>query len=135
MPAVLAVIDQTVFLDIVQEGRSIDKERALESAALSSRKAGGRLGQGQAKENNIVVVDMRESRSELLFALHDRGLEVVPMTLEVSDLRRSFSYTLSHQYCRSEIIFSVREFALSERALQICSSHLRQGDCTRKWKE
>ena len=53
------------------------------STAISSRKAGGRDVQN-AKTRNIVV-DMREFGSELPNMLYCRGIELLPVTLEVGD--------------------------------------------------
>ena len=36
------------------------------------------------KERNIVIVDMREFRSELPSLLHRRGIDILPITIEVS---------------------------------------------------
>jgi len=57
----------------------------------SSRKAGGR--QVVKTANKIVVVDMREFRSDLPSLIHKRGMEIVPVTLEVGD------YILSPELC------------------------------------
>jgi len=37
------------------------------------------------KERNIVIVDMREFRSELPSLLHRRGIDILPITIEVGD--------------------------------------------------
>lgn len=65
-----------------------DKSSALSSTGpgVSSRKAGGRKGQGaKGGGPHQVLVDIREFRSSLPFLLHRRGIEITPLTLEVGD--------------------------------------------------
>lgn len=57
--------------------------------AVSSRVGGGVVNHTPDK----IVVDMREFRSALPSILHARGLEIVPVTLEVGD------YVLSPELC------------------------------------
>ena len=49
----------------------------------ATRRAGGRLGAGAAARKQRVVVDVREFMSSLPCVLHQAGLELVPVTLEV----------------------------------------------------
>ncbi|XP_064386752.1 DNA repair endonuclease XPF-like [Halichondria panicea] len=60
------------------------------SQEVSSRKAGGR---GQEVGPQSVLVDIREFRSSLPFLIHRRGIDIVPLTLEVGD------YILSPDMC------------------------------------
>lgn len=59
------------------------------TVAGSSRKAGGR----QEKCAQRVIVDVREFRSTLPSVLHKKGMEIVPLTLEVGD------YILTENIC------------------------------------
>jgi DNA excision repair protein ERCC-4 len=56
-----------------------------------TRRAGGRLG--TRSERIKVIVDVREFMSPLPAVLHSKGLQVVPLTLEVGD------YVLSPEVC------------------------------------
>lgn len=56
-----------------------------------TRRAGGRLG--ERPERIKVIVDVREFMSPLPAVLHAKGLQVVPLTLEVGD------YVLSPEVC------------------------------------
>uniref|UniRef100_A0A673JUJ0 DNA repair endonuclease XPF n=1 Tax=Sinocyclocheilus rhinocerous TaxID=307959 RepID=A0A673JUJ0_9TELE len=75
-----------------REDTNLDLVRSheLASAATSTRKAGGRQ---EVKEPQRIIVDMREFRSELPSLLHQRGLDIEPVTLEVGD------YILTSEIC------------------------------------
>ncbi|XP_065904706.1 DNA repair endonuclease XPF-like isoform X2 [Dysidea avara] len=62
--------------------------RLAKEDAISSRKG----GQHQ-KEKHQVIVDMREFRSALPSLLHKRGIDIIPVTLEIGD------YILSPEMC------------------------------------
>lgn len=49
---------------------------------VNSRKAGGQM---RKLEDQKVIVDMREFRSELPSLIHRRGIDVIPVTLEIGD--------------------------------------------------
>lgn len=40
------------------------------------------------KEEHVIVVDMREFRSDLPSILHKRGIEIEPVTIEVFTLKK-----------------------------------------------
>jgi DNA excision repair protein ERCC-4 len=63
---------------------------AVVTAATSSRQGGS--GQ-EKKQNPLVLVDMREFRSELPALLHRRGIDIEPITLQVGD------YILTPELC------------------------------------
>ncbi|XP_019395684.1 PREDICTED: DNA repair endonuclease XPF [Crocodylus porosus] len=70
-----------------REGRddtNLDLIRDAASATVSTdtRKAGG---QEQKSIQQIIIVDMREFRSELPSLIHRRGIDIEPVTLEVGD--------------------------------------------------
>lgn len=75
-----------------RENTNLDLVRGQEpaSAATNTRKAGGRE---EVKEPHRIIVDMREFRSELPSLLHQRGLDIEPVTLEVGD------YILTSDIC------------------------------------
>ncbi|XP_051771690.1 DNA repair endonuclease XPF isoform X2 [Ctenopharyngodon idella] len=75
-----------------REDTNLDLVRSQEpaSAATNTRKAGGRE---EVKEPHRIIVDMREFRSELPSLLHQRGLDIEPVTLEVGD------YILTSEIC------------------------------------
>lgn len=68
-----------------QDGKSVDcpelsrdmGKSLLES--ISTRKGGHQ----EPTKNPLVIVDMREFRSELPVLLHRRGIDIEPITLEV----------------------------------------------------
>lgn len=57
---------------------------------LSTRASGGRETESK---NKLVIVDMREFRSDLPSIIHKRGMEIEPVTLEVGD------YILTPEIC------------------------------------
>uniref|UniRef100_A0A8C1BHW7 DNA repair endonuclease XPF n=2 Tax=Cyprinus carpio TaxID=7962 RepID=A0A8C1BHW7_CYPCA len=75
-----------------REDTNLDLVRSQEpaNATTNTRKAGGRE---EAKEPQRIIVDMREFRSELPSLLHQRGLDIEPVTLEVGD------YILTSEIC------------------------------------
>lgn len=62
-----------------------------EAANTLTRRAGGRIGSKLLPRR--VVIDVREFRSSLPAVLYSKGMEVVPLTLEVGD------YVLSPEIC------------------------------------
>ncbi|XP_072337890.1 DNA repair endonuclease XPF [Scyliorhinus torazame] len=52
------------------------------TAITDTRKAGGQV---QKKEQQRIIVDIREFRSELPSLIHRRGIDIEPVTLEVGD--------------------------------------------------
>ncbi|KAM7148941.1 DNA repair endonuclease XPF [Molossus nigricans] len=77
-----------------REGRSeanLDLVRGSVSTDVpDTRKAGG---QEQKRTQQMIVVDMREFRSELPSLIHRRGIDIEPVTLEVGD------YILTPEMC------------------------------------
>ncbi|GIY03033.1 DNA repair endonuclease XPF [Caerostris extrusa] len=62
--------------------QALNPHDKLKLVKINSRKAGGQIRQ---LEDQKVIVDMREFRSELPSLIHRRGIEVIPVTLEVGD--------------------------------------------------
>jgi DNA excision repair protein ERCC-4 len=52
-------------------------------APTSSRKGGTADQKAEARKSAIIIVDMREFRSELPALIHKRGIEIEPVTLQV----------------------------------------------------
>ncbi len=79
-------------LDLKCPEDQIQKETI--NSQMSSRKGGG-LSDEKAKnsEASVIIVDMREFRSELPSILHKRGFQIEPCTLEVGD------YVITSQIC------------------------------------
>jgi DNA excision repair protein ERCC-4 len=77
-----------------QEGRTVEPNNLMRgsssvvSDAISSRKAGGK-----STEEQKILVDVREMRSALPSLIHKRGIEIIPLTLEVGD------YILTPEVC------------------------------------
>ncbi|XP_068669704.1 DNA repair endonuclease UVH1-like [Aristolochia californica] len=84
-----------MMIPINQDGRSIELTASNEPQSLTSlnsitRKAGGR----KPLENEMqVIVDVREFMSSLPNVLHQKGMQIIPITLEVGD------YVLSPLIC------------------------------------
>lgn len=73
-----------------KSGNHPDLERSLDLKLTGSRKAG--ISRRDII-NQRVVVDMREFRSELPSLIHRRGMDIVPVTIEIGD------YVLSPDTC------------------------------------
>lgn len=56
----------------------------LTPASTSSRKGGAPDQKAKDKNPAKIIVDMREFRSELPALIHRRGIEIEPVTLQVS---------------------------------------------------
>lgn len=78
-----------------QDGKQdFEKEPKQTIAAQVSSRAGGMVAERPAEEERpVVIVDMREFRSELPSLLHKRGIHIEPCTLEVGD------YVLTPSIC------------------------------------
>lgn len=85
-------------------------------------------GLPQPRSNSLVIVDMREFRSELPVLLHRRGIDIDPVTLQVrlffsprssQFLSRKFVITV----CRLEITYCHLTCALNVKVLTTWSDH------------
>ncbi|KAG2680090.1 hypothetical protein I3760_11G082100 [Carya illinoinensis] len=84
-----------MMIPVDQDGRCLGLNSSVEPPASSSqnsitRKAGGRK---EIEKEMQVIVDMREFMSSLPNVLHQRGMHIIPVTLEVGD------YILSPLIC------------------------------------
>lgn len=61
----------------------------LTVAPANSRKGGATDRKAYDKTPAKIIVDMREFRSELPALIHKRGIEIEPVTLQVSGISRS----------------------------------------------
>jgi len=71
------------------------------------------------KQRQVVVVDMREFRSDLPSLLHRRGIDILPITIEVGD------YILTPDICVerksiSDLIGSLNNGRLYNQATEMC---------------
>lgn len=85
-----------------------------------SRKA----GQNQSKEKPLVIVDMREFRSDLPSLLHKRGINIEPVTIAIGD------YILTPDICVerksiSDLIGSLNSGRLYTQCTQMCRNYSR----------
>ncbi|CAK9870354.1 unnamed protein product [Sphagnum jensenii] len=85
----------SMMIPVDQDGRMLDATPPKQSATgvnlnAVTRKAGGRK---QVEKQMQVVVDMREFGSSLPCVLHQQGIKILPVTLEVGD------YILSPDIC------------------------------------
>ncbi|XP_045533645.1 DNA repair endonuclease XPF isoform X1 [Pieris brassicae] len=86
-----------------------------------TRKAGG---QNQAKEKPVVIVDMREFRSDLPSLLHKRGINIEPVTITIGD------YILTPEICVerksiSDLIGSLNSGRLYTQCTHMCRAYTR----------
>lgn len=77
-------------IPIDQDGKSGECSELTRNAGQSvhqTTERNTRKGGSDAKQPNpIVIVDMREFRSELPVLLHRRGIDIEPVTITVHDL-------------------------------------------------
>lgn len=66
-----------------QDGKS-ELCPALQNAALSPTKNTREGGVPEAPKKRVIIVDMREFRSELPALIHKRGIDIEPLTITVS---------------------------------------------------
>lgn len=62
-----------------------------ENENAQTRKAGGQEADAEAEVIPKIIVDMREFRSDLPCLIHKRGIEVVPVTITVRNLKIFYS--------------------------------------------
>ncbi|XP_057976377.1 DNA repair endonuclease UVH1 [Malania oleifera] len=84
-----------MMIPVDQDGRCLGMNSTMEPQGIASqnsvtRKAGGRK---EAEKEMQVIVDMREFMSSLPNVLHQKGMRIIPVTLEVGD------YILSPLIC------------------------------------
>ncbi|KAJ8730875.1 hypothetical protein PYW08_002288 [Mythimna loreyi] len=92
-----------------------------EDNATDSRKAGG---QNQQKEKPVIIVDMREFRSDLPALLHKKGIHIEPVTIAIGD------YILTPEICVerksiSDLIGSLNSGRLYTQCTQMCRNYTR----------
>ncbi|XP_022814584.1 DNA repair endonuclease XPF [Spodoptera litura] len=88
---------------------------------LDTRKAGG---QNQTKDKPVVIVDMREFRSDLPALLHKKGINIEPVTIAIGD------YILTPDICVerksiSDLIGSLNSGRLYTQCTQMCRNYSR----------
>ncbi|KAL7167010.1 hypothetical protein ACSBR2_037635 [Camellia fascicularis] len=84
-----------MMIPVDQDGRCLGPSSSIEPQSITSqnsitRKAGGRK---ESEKEMQVIVDMREFMSSLPNVLHQKGMRIIPVTLEVGD------YILSPLIC------------------------------------
>ncbi|KAJ2949835.1 hypothetical protein O0L34_g11149 [Tuta absoluta] len=92
-----------------------------EEDSTDTRKAGG---QNQNKEKPVVIVDMREFRSDLPSLLHKKGINIEPVTIAIGD------YILTPDICVerksiSDLIGSLNSGRLYTQSTQMCRNYSR----------
>ncbi|CAK1540440.1 unnamed protein product [Leptosia nina] len=90
-------------------------------STADTRKAGG---QTQQKEKPVVIVDMREFRSDLPALLHKKGINIEPVTITIGD------YILTPEICverksLSDLIGSLNSGRLFAQCTQMCRAYAR----------
>ncbi|XP_054712964.1 DNA repair endonuclease XPF-like [Uloborus diversus] len=88
----------------------------LASETVNSRKAGGQI---RKLEDQKVIVDMREFRSELPSLIHRRGIEVIPVTLEIGDYVLTPDMVVERKSV-SDLIGSLNSGRLYTQAQSMC---------------
>ena len=69
-----------------REGRHDDNDEFVRDPRKASEmglKVADTRQMARKEERQIVIVDMREFRSELLSLIHRRGIDILPITIEV----------------------------------------------------
>ncbi|XP_063822448.1 DNA repair endonuclease XPF [Ostrinia nubilalis] len=90
--------------------------------SIDTRKAGGQST--QCKEKPVVIVDMREFRSDLPSLLHRKGINIEPVTIAIGD------YILTPEICVerksiSDLIGSLNSGRLYTQCTQMCRNYSR----------
>nr|XP_033770809.1 DNA repair endonuclease XPF isoform X2 [Geotrypetes seraphini] len=109
-----------------REGRDetnldLKRDATPANSSTDTRKAGG---QKQKCIQQIIIVDMREFRSELPSLIHRRGIDIEPVTLEVGD------YILTPDICverksTSDLIGSLNNGRLYTQCISMCRYYKR----------
>ncbi|KAG7306142.1 hypothetical protein JYU34_008734 [Plutella xylostella] len=107
-----------------QDGKTdeyFSKDDEAESEPTDTRQAGG---QNTKKEKPVVIVDMREFRSDLPALLHKRGIAIEPVTITIGD------YILTPDICVerksiSDLIGSLNSGRLYTQCTQMCRNYTR----------
>ncbi|XP_026751876.1 DNA repair endonuclease XPF isoform X1 [Galleria mellonella] len=91
-----------------------------ENDSVDTRKAGGQV----TKEKPVVIVDMREFRSDLPALLHKKGINIEPVTIAIGD------YILTPDICVerksiSDLIGSLNSGRLYTQCTQMCRNYSR----------
>lgn len=86
------------------------------SQTVDSRKAGGQM---RKLEDQKVIVDMREFRSELPSLIHRRGIDVIPVTLEIGDYVLTPDMAVERKSV-SDLIGSLNSGRLYTQAQSLC---------------
>lgn len=89
---------------------------SLENETLDSRKAGGQM---RKLEDQKVVVDIREFRSELPSLIHRRGIDIIPVTLEIGDYVLTPDMVVERKSV-SDLISSLNSGRLYTQAQSMC---------------
>lgn len=102
-----------MMIPVDQDGRCLGVNSSVEPESITSqnsitRKAGGRK---EVEKEKQVIVDMREFMSSLPNVLHQKGMRIIPVTLEVGD------YILSPLIC-------VERKSIQDLFLSFTSGHL-----------
>lgn len=92
------------------------RESSLASDTVNSRKAGGQV---RKLEDQKVIVDMREFRSELPSLIHRRGIDVIPVTLEIGDYVLTPDMVVERKSV-SDLIGSLNSGRLYTQAQSMC---------------
>ncbi|XP_043945344.1 DNA repair endonuclease XPF [Protopterus annectens] len=99
----------------------LSRDATPATAVMDTRKSGG---QTKEKEQHVIIVDMREFRSELPSLIHRRGIDIEPVTLEVGD------YILTPDICVerksvSDLIGSLNNGRLYTQCISMCRYYKR----------
>ncbi|GFR17945.1 DNA repair endonuclease XPF [Trichonephila clavata] len=94
----------------------LERGSSLANETVNSRKAGGQV---RKLEDQKVIVDMREFRSELPSLIHRRGIEVIPVTLEVGDYVLTPDMVVERKSV-SDLIGSLNSGRLYTQAQSMC---------------
>lgn len=86
------------------------------SETVDSRKAGGQM---RKLEDQKVIIDIREFRSELPSLIHRRGIDIIPVTLEIGDYVLTPQMVVERKSV-SDLIGSLNSGRLYTQAQSMC---------------
>ena len=95
-----------------------------DNIVVSSRNAGGQASGSETVITKRIIVDMREFRSDLPSLIHKRGIDIIPMTIEIGD------YVLTPDTCVerksvSDLIGSLNSGRLYSQTQVMCRYYKR----------
>ncbi|XP_064605253.1 DNA repair endonuclease XPF-like [Liolophura sinensis] len=114
----------TMVIPEERDGKAGDAPNLARDSTPASETVSSRKGAVEKPQEQRVIVDMREFRSELPSLIHRRGIEIEPVTLEVGD------YIITPEMCIerksvSDLIGSLNNGRLYNQCVSMCRYYRR----------